>query len=261
MIEIRDKLKQYKIANYIYYTGCALISAVRCSLYPVNRKLIKYKNLHEGKRCFVVATGPSLTINDLEKLKGEICFSMNSIINSFDKTTWRPRYYGITDDIPFNMLKDKIDVTQFEQVFLANNIGRLKQECIYMRFNDYYRSLSMAKGSCKGLIFPSDRVEKYYINGTSVTFMLIQLAYYMGFKEIYLLGQDCSFLDSIQHSTIANINYNKKPGEMEGIYLIEIFENYKKWFDEHGIKIFNATRGGKLEVFPRIDLDALLEDC
>ena len=53
----------------------------------------KYKSIHKGKRCFIVATGPSLTIKDLEMLDGEITFSMNSIVNLYNKTEFRPNYY------------------------------------------------------------------------------------------------------------------------------------------------------------------------
>ena len=30
-------------------------------------KLRNIKNIHQGERCFIVATGPSLTIEDIEK--------------------------------------------------------------------------------------------------------------------------------------------------------------------------------------------------
>ena len=40
----------------------------------------KIENLHKGKRCFTVATGPSLRIEDVEKLNGEITFGMNSLV-------------------------------------------------------------------------------------------------------------------------------------------------------------------------------------
>ncbi|MEH7386551.1 hypothetical protein V7147_14250, partial [Bacillus sp. JJ1521] len=59
------------------------------------QKLKKIKNKHMGQRCFIIGTGPSLTIEDLEKLRNEMTFSMNSICLAFDETDWRPTYYGI----------------------------------------------------------------------------------------------------------------------------------------------------------------------
>ena len=52
-----------------------------------------YQNRHKGQRCFIVATGPSQSIEDINKLKGEITFSVNSIYTCFSDTDWRPTYY------------------------------------------------------------------------------------------------------------------------------------------------------------------------
>ena len=72
-----------------------------------NKNFIKYKNIHNGERCFIVATGPSLTIEDINTLNKnhEYCFGINSCIKFFDKTEWRPEYYCITDHFVYNSLK------------------------------------------------------------------------------------------------------------------------------------------------------------
>ena len=53
-------------------------------------KLSVFKNIHKNKRMFIIATGPSLKIRDLEKLKqkNELSMSMNGIYHIFSKTTW-----------------------------------------------------------------------------------------------------------------------------------------------------------------------------
>ena len=48
-------------------------------------KILSYKNKYKNKRCFIIGTGPSLEINQLELLKNEYTFSMNSIVLSFVK--------------------------------------------------------------------------------------------------------------------------------------------------------------------------------
>ena len=62
-------------------------------------ELRRFKNSHLGERCFIVGNGPSLKIEDLEKLyvNGEITFAFNMIYKIFDQTLWRPTYYGISD--------------------------------------------------------------------------------------------------------------------------------------------------------------------
>lgn len=61
------------------------------------RKLYLYKNLHKGERCFIVANGPSLTINDLNMIKNEYCFGCNGIYKIFENTDWRPTYWCVSD--------------------------------------------------------------------------------------------------------------------------------------------------------------------
>lgn len=79
----------------------------------------------------------------------------------------------------------------------------------------------------------------------------------MGFKEIYLLGVD--FTGADEHGGKYNHFYSEK--ELTSVsYTDQVknsYEKAKKYADEHGIKIYNATRGGKLEIFPRVDFDSL----
>lgn len=79
----------------------------------------------------------------------------------------------------------------------------------------------------------------------------------MGFKEIYLLGVD--FTGANEHGSKYGHFYAEK--ELVSVsYTDQVKAAYgkaQKYADEHGIKIYNATRGGKLEIFPRIDFDSL----
>ena len=40
---------------------------------------------------------------------------------------------------------------------------------------------------------------------------------------------------------------------------LKAYQKAKQYAETHGIKIYNATRGGKLEVFERVDFDSLFE--
>ena len=101
---------------------------------------------------------------------------------------------------------------------------------------------------------------------------MLQLAVYMGFKKIYLLGMDFTFSveKTIEGNTIMNdiINHNSIIEKVEKElfdfqYFAEIddqllgYQAAKRYADAHGIKIYNATRGGKLEVFERVNFDTL----
>ncbi|MEH7386550.1 hypothetical protein V7147_14245, partial [Bacillus sp. JJ1521] len=94
-------------------------------------------------------------------------------------------------------------------------------------------------------------------DGYSITYSLIQIAVYMGFKEIYLLGVDCNYPKNMNH-------HFKEYGHVDPTFLsardkmISAFNEARKYANRNNIKIYNATRGGMLEVFERVDLDEVL---
>lgn len=82
----------------------------------------------------------------------------------------------------------------------------------------------------------------------------MQFAVYMGIKELYLIGVDFNY-------SLKNNHFYKNEIGIQNIFDKEnVYAGYlaaKQYADSHGIKIYNATRGGKLEVFPRVDFDSL----
>ncbi len=55
------------------------------------------RDCHRGRRGFIVGNGPSLRMEDLDRLQSEISFGSNKIYLAFDKTAWRPTYYSVID--------------------------------------------------------------------------------------------------------------------------------------------------------------------
>lgn len=91
----------------------------------------------------------------------------------------------------------------------------------------------------------------------------LQIAIYMGYKKIYLIGADFSYLDD--PATKGNHFYDDKTVDKRAvagkphIYIsLAAMQKAEEYAREHGIDIYNATRGGKLEVFRRIDLESLI---
>ena len=105
--------------------------------------------------------------------------------------------------------------------------------------------------------FSSDCYIKVY-DGYSITYSIMQLAMYMGFDEIYLLGADCSYLGEKQHFIEHGINDPSFRTATERLFAS--YGEAKKYADTHGIKIFNATRGGLLEIFPRVNLEDVIKN-
>ena len=82
-----------------------------CKLVPVDKRLLQYKGIHQGKRCFLVGTAPSLELDDIELLRrhNEYTFSCNSIISIYNWTTWRPTYFLVIDSYFYNTHREQIN--------------------------------------------------------------------------------------------------------------------------------------------------------
>lgn len=222
--------------------------------------LKKYQNIHNGKRCFIIATGPSLTLSDIELLKNEFTFSMNSIPKLYEKTNWRPTYFGIQDCNVYKKMEFVIchNYQNSDNVFISDVIAKqfnVPSNFHQFPYNTIYHDnqLEIEKYFAK---FSDDCYSIVY-DGYSITYSLIQIAIYMGFKEIYLLGADCSYKRGEKNHIVDSGNDDKNEEKNHDKMIIG-YKVAKKYADEHGIKIINCTRGGMLEVYPRMALEDVL---
>lgn len=223
-----------------------------------------YKDRYKGKRVFVACTGPSLTISDLEMLEGEYVFGMNSICKVTDKTAWRPDFYAIQDSEVFDKLQnDLIGNNDVGQVFVPLDFsGRnsTPDNWIYWYHNIEYKLFSQRvlqrkpdtrfSGNCYAVVY----------EGYQITYSIIQLAIYMGFNEIYLIGADCNYSNTKQHFIESGHMIKDTESDRVRECQIRSYRRAKKYADKYGIKICNATRGGHLEVFERVVLEEVLKD-
>jgi hypothetical protein len=241
----------------------------------------KFYNTHKGQRCFIIGNGPSLTIGDLNKLKGEITFACNSIYAVYDCTDWRPTYFCAWDEAfcetAMSNMEDIMHITDgCKAAFTGvSSIG--------FNYRDELNNLFFVAPGTKYIneqksYFSDDICEQVYPSG-NITYVMLQIAAYMGFEEIYLLGMDFNYSyerqqdGSITHNDVTNhmgiIEDEDKKGQdiiisrygvpyVADVYLqLRGYQAAKEYADNHGIKIYNATRGGKLEVFERVDFDSL----
>ncbi len=268
---LKNRIKECKILYYPSKKVKKICMKIWVYIFPhvkMKRRtaIEKFKDIHEGERCFVVATGPSLTKDDLKKLKYDYSFSMNSIINLYGETHYRPTYYLIQDGLVERRLRNELVQLQHDISFIGiGNIGGFssvlsrRQASRYNSFIPYNLDVAYHIYDMYGSIadkikmnFSDDCAQKVY-DGCTVTYSAIQLACYMGFKKIYLLGCDCDYHGEKQHF----LDYGLKASPSAGDAQIVAYTAAKEYADTHGIKIYNATRGGKLEVFERVDFDSL----
>jgi hypothetical protein len=235
--------KTWNAMNYLY--GAMMLRSTH--------RLRKYKNIYNGGRCFVIGNGPSLTYDDLRKLQGETTFACNSLIRLFDEIPFKPTYYFAQDNriiLDNKEYIEKLDTTRFVKSHYASRY--------HIPGVTYYKMLFP-----KNPIGFSRNIASVVYSGQTVTYSMIQFAAYMGFKEIYLIGVDCNY--SKDNSTISADSYFDKrlfnSGRQYAAPEVDTnllaFARAKEVCDNESIHIYNATRGGKLEIFPRVDLDSL----
>lgn len=222
-----------------------------------------YKNKYKGERCFIIATGPSLTIDDLNLLKDEYTFGMNALIKIYDKTDFRPTFYGIQDNRVYSALKSEIlkYYKEYGNVLIANRVcNRNKVPAKWIKYPllrayHVYDERFTGKYYAK---FSDDCYEKVY-SGYNVAYSMIQIAVYMGFNKIYLVGADCSFTND-KHDHFIEHGVKDEDISTRGDKNMAAYNEANKYALEHDVNIYNATRGGRLEVFPRVNLDDLMKD-
>lgn len=217
-----------------------------------NDRIEKFKNIHSGEKCFIIGLGPSVRFEDLDYLheKKQKCFSMNLVHKAYDKTKWRPDYYVAQDVLIVNREKQVLDYLDGIEAFISDGSKTFCQE--NHKDNIYINHMACYGYEDEEMPFSEDFAQICYMSGT-VSYACIQLAVYMGFSEIYLYGIDFSGIGSIiEHF----YDYETDGEELSyGHQFYVCYISAKKYAEEHGIQIFNASRGGDLEMFERVNLE------
>lgn len=223
-----------------------------------NPQIESLKNVHINEKCFIVATGPSLKIEDLNLLKKNniLTFGVNKIGYAYAMAKWRPTYFVGEDKalLESEYFKNVKPEEQCDYAFLADTSESFWQKEHKSNILKYHLCDEWTFGRYPK--FSEDLSRKSYVGGT-IVYTCIQLAVYMGFQEIYLLGVD--FTGAGEHGSKYSHFYPEK--QLTSVsYTDQVktaYEKARKYADEHGIKIYNATRGGKLDIFERVDFDDL----
>jgi len=234
------------------------------------KKLLELNNLHKGERAFIIGNGPSLNHCDLTLLKNETTFGLNSIFLNYEKMGFHPTYYVVEDVFVAEDRSKEINQYNGPKIkFFGNYLNYCIDDGndvlwlnVRFRYDDYPDFPNFSKNAAS-MVW----------TGGTVSYLCLQLAYYMGFSTVYLIGFDHSYnipSDAcIEGSKIISqsndINhfcpeYFGKGYRWHDPLVERMEKSYvkgKKMFELDNRKIYNATIGGKLDVFPRINFDDL----
>ncbi len=264
-------------------TGRTLVKAgqllaPRPKLTKAERELLErnrvFKDRHRGKRAFVIGTGPSLQDQDISALASEITYVMSGFWKHESTKYWQPTYYCLSDPIYFDgsehmrsffrSLNEHIrDSTFFVPAFGRSVVveqGLLPEDRTYW--------LSFA-GELNTVASPSIEFTDSIPSAMTISQLCLMAAIYMGCSPIYLLGLDHDWLshrNQHQHFYQGHAGLEShpevKPSLSDHSYrtvmecALIIWEGYEilnELARRRGITILNATNGGFLDVFERVD--------
>ncbi|MFV8322668.1 6-hydroxymethylpterin diphosphokinase MptE-like protein [Flavobacterium sp. LB3P21] len=264
---ILDLRKNRNYLDHLWYTLRFRLAGLRIIFTKNEKKLQSFKNKHKGERCFIIGNGPSLNKLDLTLLKGETTFGVNGIYLNQEKMGFLPTYYVIEDYLIAEDRASEINELNGPVKFVPTFLDyTLKKDCNTVNFNAY---INYSDKIFKPL-FSDNCLRKIGVGG-SVTFMCLQLAFYMGFDEVYMIGFDHNYakLEKTDSSIVVTEEND------ENHFTPNYYTKGERWHDpnvdrmEKGFtvarnhflndnrKIWNATYKGHLEVFERKDFEKI----
>ena len=165
----------------------------------------------------------------------------------------------ISDPDVYDVLGKEIVHADLETVFFnAFDILNFVKEGIPYKGSSEYMIRDRSRNSKKKLdhILFSIEAKKGFYTWYTTLGTILQMAVYMGFHEIYLIGADCNYQKEQHHAE--GTNYNCRPWPDAGAKAIRDYKLAVPILEDLGVKVLNATRGGALEVFPRVNIDEIL---
>ncbi|MBS3972460.1 MAG: DUF115 domain-containing protein [Erysipelotrichia bacterium] len=260
-------LLKEKLDNSIYrtYNRISKIQFIFSKYREIVKENKKFHNIHQGKRCFILGTGPSLREVSPELLKDEILFGVNFLYNSDFLDGITPSYYCLYDQI--------FHTTHIEE---TKRLINLFPETIFFMRTKAYKNIKEKMEANSNIHFQhcnlyqfKDFIEVDMDKSITAPFNVllgcIQTAIYMGFSEIYLLGSDFNSFATpkvLHFYDMKNVSLrNRSLGDELKEYSTVSFHHYalQKYANSKGIKIMNLTEDSLLDAYPKEKLEVVLK--
>ena len=252
------------------------------SLHPDRRASIRrldaLKDVHAGKRCFIIGNGPSLRHTDLKKLRGEFTFGMNRVYLAFPEWQFTTSYLASVNSLVIEQCAADL-LSQPMPVFLS---WRSRPHLAGIQPDPQTQALppshAVGRPSGTGPQFNppiylhttytgprfSDQAAGRLWEGATVTYICLQLAFHMGFSQAVLIGVDHSFATQGKPNTTV-VSEGDDPNHFAAGYFGKGFRwqlpdldtsevGYwmaRRAYERAGREVLDATVGGKLQVFKK----------
>ena len=207
---------------------------------------------------------------DPKPLENEVTFGVNCIFLIYEWLGFQPTYYAVEDWLVYEDRFDDIRtfVTESHCFFPI----QFSTEVFDRGNHSYFRAMYDFDVHIGWPNF-SKNASKLIWSGGTVSYVCLQLAFYMGFSEVYLIGFDHNYTkpSDVKIKGNAWTSQRNDPNHFHPDYfgkgkrwhdprvdrMAKAYKRAKQAFESDGRRIYNATVGGKLEVFERVDYQSL----
>jgi hypothetical protein len=239
----------------------------------------KFKNTHEGKRCFIIGNGPSLNTQDIKPLKEEVTIVVNSFFRHPDAKIVHPKYWILAD--PLIWQKPEIHLSSKLKFFLEKEIDvklfvpKNGYDCFSKSNNPLLDLYYYQYDDNKTIDVPIDFSTTIPPLLQNVVIVSLMLAFYLGCNPIYLIGCDHdSYIQTKEEfNTKSSKHFYENPTNYKdsdnmtwehwsycvGIMKLQ-FEQLVKYAKNNKIDVYNSTNGGYLNYFPRMEYNLLFKE-
>jgi hypothetical protein len=261
MNAIKLALKQRTPLN-AWYAASMMYNMQRRLLAPEGiRSMLRIRRLkdrHRGERCFILGNGPSLQQTNLALLRDEYTFGMNRIYLLFAERSFTTSYYVAVNPYVIEQCAEEISALPMPR-FLP------------------WKQRHLVTSDRQSMFLQSSQMPHFSFDpslwlweGNTVTFVALQLAYYMGFQQVILIGVDHHFTtrgtphtlvvsagDDPNHfaSNYFGRGFRWQLPDLEGSEQAYLLAREK--FVQAGREVLDATIGGKLQIFRKVPFESL----
>lgn len=230
------------------------------------KKLLQFQNKHQGEDCFIIGNGPSLNKIDLSSLNEYNTFGLNKIYLLLDRIDLNISYH-----VAVNSLVIEQSVNEFSKLKCPLFLSYRPEQKFFRNLDHIY---FLATDSCFSApySFQTDLLHPL-AEGYTVTYVAMQIAFYMGFRNVFLVGVDHDFkatgkpneeqlFTGEDHNHFDPSYFSNQQWHLPDLEASELSYHLAKFFyNRDGRQIYDATVDGELQIFPKISFEQALSTC
>ena len=257
------------LAREVYLSWRRMPQAREAARHPWRRdsiaRLTDWKNKYKGQRAFIIGNGPSLNQTDLSRLRHEFTFGLNRIFLMFPALGFNTSCLVSVNDLVIEQSFREINSLPIPK-FLSWRSHRFFAPSSELSSLPIF--LYTTYESPKFAMDARDRLWE----GATVTTVALQLAYHMGFGQVILIGVDHNFASKGEANKTV-VSDGADPNHFSAGYFGKGFRwqlpdldaseiGYRlarEAYEKDGRQVLDATIGGKLTVFPKVDYNSLFK--